>query len=53
MPEVVATGHLDGDKLVVDHIMAKCPSKYEAKPELGAAVDGGVAIDAEADGASN
>ena len=52
--EVVATGHLDGDTLVVDHIMAKCPSKYEAKPELGAAVDGGVAaMDLDADGASN
>ena len=50
--EVVATGHLEGDKLVVDHIMAKCPSKYEAKPELGAAVDGGVA-NSPADGASN
>ena len=50
----MATGHLDGDTLVVDHIMAKCPSKYEAKPELGAAVDGGVAaMDLDADGASN
>ena len=58
--EVVATGHLDGDTLVVDHIMAKCPSKYEAKPKLGAAVDGGVAAmdqdanaDFDADGAND
>ena len=50
--EVVATGYLEGDKLVVDHIMAKCPSKYEAKPVIGAAVDGGP-VGAGTDGASN
>ena len=36
--EVVATGRLDGDTLYVepDGIMAKCPSKYEEKPSVGA-----------------
>ncbi len=40
--EVVASGHLEGHTLIVEPngIMAKCPSKYEAKPTLGAAVDG-------------
>ena len=40
--EVVASGHLEGHTLIVEPngIMAKCPSKYEAKPTLGDAVDG-------------
>ena len=40
--EVVASGHLEGHTLIVEPngIMAKCPSKYEAKPTLGADVDG-------------
>jgi cytochrome c-type biogenesis protein CcmE len=40
--EVVVSGRLEGHKLVVESngIMAKCPSKYEAKPTLGAVVDG-------------
>lgn len=35
--EVVVTGRLDGDTFHVepDGIMAKCPSKYEAKPVAG------------------
>ena len=34
--EVVVSGRLDGNTLIVDPngIMAKCPSKYEAKPIL-------------------
>ena len=38
--EVVASGHLEGHTLIVEPngIMAKCPSKYEPKPTLGAAV---------------
>ena len=37
--EVVVTGRLEGHTLIVDPdgIMAKCPSKYEAKPSVGAA----------------
>ena len=40
--EVVASGYLEGHTLIVEPngIMAKCPSKYEAKPTFGAAVDG-------------
>ena len=35
--EVVVSGRLEGDTLIVEPngIMAKCPSKYEAKPTLG------------------
>ena len=35
--EVVITGRLDGSTFHVepDGIMAKCPSKYEAKPTIG------------------
>ena len=35
--EVVVSGHLNGHTLIVEPngIMAKCPSKYEAKPTLG------------------
>ena len=49
--EVVVSGHLDGHTLIVEPngIMAKCPSKYEAKPTLGAATsdaaDGSSATD--------
>ena len=41
--EVVVTGRLEGDTFHVepDGIMAKCPSKYEAKPTVGGAADGG------------
>ena len=37
--EVVVSGQLKGETLIVepDGIMAKCPSKYEAKPSIGAA----------------
>ena len=37
--EVVVSGRLEGHTLIVepDGIMAKCPSKYEAKPSIGAA----------------
>ena len=40
--EVVVTGRLEGDTFHVepDGIMAKCPSKYEAKPTLGSSADG-------------
>lgn len=47
--EVVVTGRLDGDAFVVepDGIMAKCPSKYEAKPGVGTSgAGGGAAADA-------
>ena len=39
--EVVVTGRLEGDTFFVepDGIMAKCPSKYEAKPTVGNAAD--------------
>jgi len=52
--EVVVSGRLEGRTLIVepDGIMAKCPSKYEAKPTLGAAVDGGALV-GDVDGASN
>lgn len=41
--EVVVTGRLEGDTFVVepDGIMAKCPSKYEAKPGVGKAAGAG------------
>lgn len=40
--EVVVTGRLEGDTFHVepDGIMAKCPSKYEAKPTVGSAAAG-------------
>lgn len=40
--EVVVTGRLDGDTFLVepDGIMAKCPSKYEAKPTVGMTAGG-------------
>ena len=40
--EVVVSGHLEGRTLIVEPngIMAKCPSKYEAKPALGTTADG-------------
>ena len=52
--EVVVTGRLDGHMLMVEPngIMAKCPSKYEAKPTLGAAVDGSAA-EAETNGSDS
>ena len=43
--EVVVSGRLEGDTLIVepDGIMAKCPSKYEAKPVVGgSAADVGI-----------
>lgn len=41
--EVVVTGRLEGETFHVepDGIMAKCPSKYEAKPTVSGAADGG------------
>ena len=41
--EVVVTGRLDGDTFRVepDGIMAKCPSKYEPKPEITSGVAAG------------
>ena len=52
--EIVVSGRLEGDRLLVEPngIMAKCPSKYEAKPSLGEAVTGGESS-RETDGASN
>jgi len=52
--EIVVTGRLEGHRLLVEPngIMAKCPSKYEAKPSLGEAVTGGEPS-RETDGASN
>ena len=52
--EIVVTGRLEGQRLLVqpNGIMAKCPSKYEAKPSLGEAVTGGESS-RETDGASN
>ena len=45
--EVVVSGRLEGDVLIVEPggIMAKCPSKYEAKPAIDASA-GGAAADA-------
>lgn len=39
--EVVVSGRLDGHTLIVESngIMAKCPSKYEAKPTLGSTAE--------------
>jgi cytochrome c-type biogenesis protein CcmE len=57
--EVVVSGRLEGHTLIVesDGIMAKCPSKYEAKPTLGASIgsldDGGSVSGSEAVGVSN
>ena len=50
--EVVVSGRLEGGTLIVepDGIMAKCPSKYEAKPSIGAAA---VASASGETGASN
>ena len=53
--EVVVSGRLEGDRFIVDAdgIMAKCPSKYEAKPSLGGVADGGTSSgEAQSDGAS-
>lgn len=46
--EVVVTGRLDGDTFHVepDGIMAKCPSKYEAKPTVGGAAPADPAVGA-------
>ena len=40
--EVVVSGRLEGDVLIVEPggIMAKCPSKYEAKPAIDASTGG-------------
>ena len=52
--EVVVSGRLEGDMLIVEPggIMAKCPSKYEAKPAIDASV-GGASKSGDADGANN
>ena len=52
--EVVVTGRLEGDTLVVEPngIMAKCPSKYEAKPALENSAAGGEAASLGTTGAS-
>lgn len=52
--EVVVSGRLEGDTLFVEPngIMAKCPSKYEAKPTLGGSAAGVGAASSETDGAS-
>lgn len=52
--EVVATGRLDGDTFHVDAdgIMAKCPSKYEEQPSVGAATGSGAYVSGT-DGASD
>ena len=41
--EVVVSGRLEGDVLIVEPggIMAKCPSKYEAKPAIDASAGAG------------
>ena len=51
--EVVVSGRLEGDVLIVEPggIMAKCPSKYEAKPAIDASA--GAAESGDADGAGN
>ena len=43
--EVVVSGRLEGDVLIVEPggIMAKCPSKYEAKPAIDASAGGAAA----------
>ena len=50
--EVVVSGRLEGDVLIVEPggIMAKCPSKYEAKPAIDASAG---AESGDADGAGN
>ena len=52
--EIVVSGRLEGHRLLVEPngIMAKCPSKYEAKPSLGEAVTGSESS-RETDGTSN
>ncbi len=53
--EVVATGRLVGDTFHIDPdgIMAKCPSKYEEQPSVGAAADAAGYVPATGDGAEN
>ena len=50
--EVVVSGRLEGDVLIVEPggIMAKCPSKYEAKPAIDASAG---TESGDADGAGN
>jgi cytochrome c-type biogenesis protein CcmE len=52
--EVVVSGRLVGDVLIVEPggIMAKCPSKYEAKPAIDASA-GGVVESGVVDGVGN
>ena len=52
--EVVVSGRLEGDTVIVEPngIMAKCPSKYEAKPTLTNSADGDGARSSGTDGAS-
>ena len=52
--EVVVSGRLEGNTLIVEPngIMAKCPSKYEAKPTLGSSAAGVGATSSDTDGAS-
>ena len=52
--EVVVSGRLEGDTLFVEPngIMAKCPSKYEAKPTLENSAVGVGATSNDTDGAS-
>jgi cytochrome c-type biogenesis protein CcmE len=52
--EVVVSGRLEGDVLIVEPggIMAKCPSKYEAKPAIDASA-GGAAESGAVAGAGN
>ena len=52
--EVVVSGRLEGDVFIVEPggIMAKCPSKYEPKPAIGASAGGGAGSGA-VDGAGN
>ena len=52
--EVVVSGRLEGDVLIVEPggIMAKCPSKYEAKPAIDASA-GDVVESGDTDGVSN
>jgi cytochrome c-type biogenesis protein CcmE len=53
--EVVVSGRLEGQKLVVEPggIMAKCPSKYEPKPEIDAASAGDAEGPNNSGGANN
>ena len=52
--EVVVSGRLEGDTLFVEPngIMAKCPSKYEAKPTLGGSATSAGASSSETTGGS-